>query len=193
MLESSTERKIVHEGNGGMGKTKEPGPAKLFMSLIASEDAIFYRSLEDLRLAFGEVDFTSGRFPFDFTDYYTEEMGSPLFRHFITFERLISIPLLPEIKKTTNRLEEKYSTSAGKRRVNIDPGYLSLAHAILATTKGYTHRPYLKDGIYADLTLIYQNRTFQPLEWTYPDYRQDQIILLFNRFRKKYVEDLKGR
>lgn len=177
----------------GMGKAKEPKPAKLFMSLIASEDTIFNRSLEDLRLDFGAIDFTSERFPFDFTDYYMEEMGSPLFRHFITFGRLISIPLLPEIKQTTNRLEEKYSTPNGKRRVNIDPGYLSLAHAILATTKGYAHRPYLRDGIYADLTLVYQNKTFQPLEWTYPDYRQDQIILLFNQFRKKYVEDLKGR
>jgi hypothetical protein len=75
--------------------------------------------------------------------------------------------------------------------VNIDPGYISLSHAILATTKGYAHRPYLRDGIYADLTLIYRNRSFQPLEWTYPDYRQDQIILLFNQFRKKYMEDLK--
>jgi len=176
-----------------MGKAKEPKPAKLFTSLIASEDTVFNRSLEDLRLVFGEIDFISERFPFDFTDYYTEEMGSPLFRHFITFERLISIPLLPEIKQTTNRLEEKHSAPNGKRRVNIDPGYLSLVHAILATTKGYTHRPYLRDGIYADLTLVYQNKTFQPLEWTYPDYRQDQIILLFNRFRKKYMEDLKGR
>ena len=176
-----------------MGKIKEPKPAKLFMSLIASEDSIFYRSLEDLQLAFGEIDFTSERFPFDFTDYYTEEMGSPLFRYFITFEHLISIPLLPEIKQKTNRLEEKYSTPNGRRRVNIDPGYLSLAHTILATTKGYTHRPYLRDGIYVDLTLVYQNKTFQPLEWTYPDYRQDQIIQLFNRFREKYVEDLKGR
>ena len=176
-----------------MGKTKEPKPAKLFMSLIASEDSVFSRSLEFLQLHFGVIDFTSDRFPFDFTDYYMEEMGSPLFRHFITFERLISIPLLPEIKQKTNRLEEKYSTPNGKRRVNIDPGYLSLAHAILATTKGYVHRPYLRDGIYADIALVYQNKTFQPLEWTYPDYRQDQIIQLFNRFREKYVEDLKGR
>jgi len=163
------------------------------MSLIAAEDVVFNRNLEDLKLDFGEIDFTSERFPFNFTDYYTEEMGGPLFRHLITFERLISIPLLPEIKQTTNRLEEKYSTPDGKRRVNIDPGYLTLAHAILATTKGYAHRPYLRDGIYADLTYLYQNKTFQPLEWTYPDYRQEQIILLFNWFRKKYLEDLKRR
>ena len=80
--------------------------------------------------------------------------------------------MLPEIKLTTNRLEEQWATPEGNRRINIDPGYLCLQHVVLATTKGYTHRPYLRDGIYADLTLIYRDKSFQPLEWTYPDYRQ---------------------
>jgi hypothetical protein len=176
-----------------MGKPKEPKPAKLFMSLIASEEGIFHQGVEDLRLTFGEIDFISERLPFNFTDYYTKEMGTHLFRHFITFEHLISMSLLPDIKLATNRLEEKYAASVRNRRVNIDPGYLSLEHVILATTKGYTHRPYLREGIYADLTLIYRNKCFQPLEWTYPDYRQDEIIGFFNQFRKKYMEDLKGR
>jgi len=144
-------------------------------------------------LTFGAIDFISERFPFHFTDYYTAEMGPHLFRHFITFECLISIPNLPDIKKETNRLEEKYATPVGNRRINIDPGYICLEHVILSTTKGYTHRPYLRDGIYADLTLIYRNKSFKPLEWTYPDYRQEEIIGLFNQFRKNYIEDLKGR
>ena len=176
-----------------MGKVKEPNPAKLFVSLIASVDAILHQGIEDLRIAFGEIDFISERLLFNFTDYYTQEMGGDLFRRFITFESLISIPLLPEIKWTTNRLEEKYSTSVGNRRINMDPGYLCLDHVILATTKGFTHRPYLREGIYADLTFIYRNKSSQPLEWTYPDYRQKDVIRLFNQFRKKYLEDLKGR
>jgi len=176
-----------------MGKPKEPKPAKLFMSLIASEDEFILQGIKDLYLTFGEVDFTSERLPFHFTDYYTKEMGRDLFRRFITFKNLISIPLLPDIKQSTNRLEEKYATPVGNRRLNIDPGYICLEHAILATTKGYAHRPYLRDGIYADLTLIYRNKSFQPLGWTYPDYRREEVIELFNQFRKRYVEDLKGR
>lgn len=176
-----------------MGKPKEPNPAKLFMSLIVSEKGVLSQGMEDLHLNFGEIDSISEKFPFNLTDYYTKEMGPLLFRHFITFERLISVPLLPDIKQTTNRLEEKYASPDGNRRVNIDPGYLCLEHVVLATTKGYTHRPYLRDGIYADLTLIYRKKSFWPLEWTYPDYRQDEIIGLFNQFRKKYAEDLKGR
>ncbi len=176
-----------------MGRPKEPEAAKLFMSLIALESEIFHQGVKDLRSIFGESDALSERLPFDFTDYYTREMGRPLFRRFITFERLISIPSLPDIKQATHRLEEKYAVHSGNRRLNIDPGYICLEHVILATTKGYTHRPYLRDGIYADLTLIYRNKSFQPLEWTYPDYRQEGVITLFNQFRGKYLEDLRGR
>lgn len=176
-----------------MGKPKEPHPAKLFMSLIASDEDILQQVVRDLKSEFGGVDFMSDRFSFDFTDYYTEEMGKDLFRRFITFKELISMSLLPDIKKTTNRLEEKYTTLAENRRINIDPGYLCLEHAILATTKGYTHRAYLRDGIYADLTLIFRNKSYQALEWTYPDYRKPEVITLFNQLRKIYMENLKRR
>ena len=135
----------------------------------------------------------SPRFPFDLTTYYTKEMGTPLFRHFITFEALIPMTSLPDIKHATNRLEKDYGTETGDRRINIDPGYLCLEHVILATTKGYSHRPYLREGIYADLTLVYHDESFRPLEWTYPDYRQAEVISLFNHWRKKYREDLKRR
>jgi len=176
-----------------MGKAKEPEPAKLFMSLITSEEDILQNGMDNLGEIFGEIDYISDVLPFNFTDYYAQEMGNDLFRRFITFASLISRTLLPEIKQRTNHLEEKYSTPVGRRKINIDPGYLCLEHVILATTKGYTHRPYLREGIYADLTLIYRHKSFQPLEWTYPDYRQSEVIGLFNHFRKTYLEGLKRR
>ena len=172
-----------------MGRAREPVPAKLFMSLIVKEDDIFYQGMEELKKDFGEIDFVSEKLPFDFTEYYAQEMGENLFRHFITFEHLVSRDSLPDIKLTTNRLEEKFAGSGGNRRINIDPGYLCQAHVILATTKGYAHRPYLAKGIYADLTFIYRNKSFQPLDWTYPDYRQERTIQLFNQIRKRYLEN----
>lgn len=174
-----------------MGTPREAQPARFFVSLIVSGEEMLQRGEEELRLHLGAINFMSERFPFDFTDYYAEEMGAFLFRHFATFGGLMPIPRLSEIKLTTNRLEEKLSGPDGRRRINIDPGYLCLHHVVLATTKGYTHRPYLRDGIYADLTLIYRNKSFQALEWTYPDYRQPEVIELFNRLRKKYGEDLR--
>ncbi len=178
-------------GVSSMGLPKEPKPSKLFVSLIASGEDVFVRGTEDLHSAFGEMDFMSDRLPFDLTDYYAKEMGDGLFRHFIAFKKLIPMATLPDIKRATNALEQRHATPHGSRRINVDPGYLCLEHVILATTKGYTHRPYLRDGIYADLTLIYRNKSYQALEWTYPDYRQAEIISFFNQLRKRYVEDLK--
>ncbi|MBM4349177.1 MAG: DUF4416 family protein [Deltaproteobacteria bacterium] len=176
-----------------MGRAKEPGPAKLFMSVIGKEDDICCQAMEALKKDFGEIDFVSEKLPFDSTEYYAQEMGKNLFRHFITFAASVSRGSLPDIKLTTNHLEEKFSGPGGNRRINIDPGYLCQAHVVLATTKGYAHRPYLEKGIYADLTLIYRNKSFQPLDWTYPDYRQERTVQLFNQIRKRYLENLKER
>ncbi len=174
-----------------MGRPKEPLPAKLFMSIIAKEDDYFNKGMKELEGTFGEIDFVSERFAFNLTEYYTEEMGKDLFRHFITFKRLIDRSMLPEIKLITNRIENEFANSNGNRRINVDPGYICLEHVILATTKGYSHRPYMRDGIYADLTLIYKNKSFRAMEWTYPDYRQEEIIKLFNLFRSQYLEVLR--
>ncbi len=176
-----------------MGKPRDPLPVKLLMSLITKEENICRQAMEALKGAFGDIDLVSEQFPFHFTEYYTSEMGKNLFRYFITFASLVSPDSLPDIKLATNRLEEKLSDASGNRRINIDPGYLCQAHLILATTKGYAHRPYLSKGIYADLTLIYRNQSFQPLDWTYPDYGQERTIQLFNRIRKQYLETIKER
>lgn len=176
-----------------MGRTKEPLPVKLFMSLITGEEDALQHEMKELQREWGETDFTSERFQFDFTDYYAEEMGENLFRRFVTFKRLIPRNALPEIKVATNRLEERGADPLGRRRINIDPGYLCLEHVVLATTKAYTHRPYIGEGIYADLTLIYKKKSFQALDWTYPDYRRKEVIQLFNGLRGQYSEDLKGK
>ncbi len=169
-----------------------PKPAKLVMSLISSRDEIIMRAVDDLKPLLGEVDLLSNVLPFDFTTYYDEEMGSPLFRRFIAFKELVPRDALADIKMKTNGLEERYSRD-GCRRVNIDPGVLSAENLVLATTKGCAHRPYLRDGIYADLTLIFRNRSFRPLEWTYPDYRQGDVIELMNGLRQGYLLQLKGK
>jgi hypothetical protein len=163
------------------------------MSLITSSDPLIDQGIEDLSGDFGPVDFISERFSFHYTEYYTPEMGSGLFRRFITFENLIPRERLPEIKQRTNRLEARMAKPDGKRQINIDPGYLCMEHVILATTKGYTHRPYLRDGIYADLTLIFRNKSYQPLEWTYPDYREEKVIQLFNQLRRVYLQNLREK
>ena len=175
-----------------MGAPKVPKPAKLVMSLISAQDALMGDAVGDLKAVYGEVDLLTELLSFDFTRYYHGEMGSPLFRRFIAFKELVSPEVLPDIKLETNAIEQRYSRN-GCRRVNIDPGILSIDNLVLATTKGCAHRPYLRDGIYADLTLIFRNRSFRPLEWTYPDYRQGEVIELMNGLRRSYLMQLKGK
>ena len=175
-----------------MGQPKAPKPVKLVMSLIMGSEALFEEVTADLRPLYGEIDFESPWMTFDFTDYYAREMGRKLKRRMITFQRLIQPDTLSMVKGETNRIEQTYA-DRGKRKVNIDPGYVSTHHLILATTKPYTHRPYLRDGIYADLTLIYQKGGFRTLEWTYPDYRRPEMVKMLDQIRRTYLGQIKGR
>ncbi len=173
-----------------MGRIGVPKPVKLIMSVIATDGQLFPEVSEVLAASYGGVDFESDTLPFDCTQYYTPEMGEGLLRRFYTFRPLIPRELLVRIKRETNERETQFA-AAGKRRVNLDPGYISAEHLILATTKGYTHRPYLGEGIYADLTLIYRDGEFRPLEWTYPDYASFQIREILQGIRKRYLQELK--
>ena len=137
---------------------------------------------------FGPVDVVGPRLAFDFTDYYGPEMGQPLFRKVLAFEKLIEQENLADIKVETNRIEQGYLQN-GKRLVNIDPGYLVHERFVLATAKNYTHRIYIGQGIYADLTLIYTKVAFHPLPWTYPDYKEKNMLMFLQRVRNKYIFD----
>jgi len=173
----------------------DPQPAeavKLIASLFSGDGQLIGDALVALSEQYGRADFISAPTSFAYTDYYQKEFGGPLIRRFVAFERLVRPDALPDIKRWTNGLELRLAVE-GRRRVNIDPGYLARAHLILATGKGFTHRPYLRDGIYADLTLMYRDRKFHPLPWTYPDYAGDEVAGMLAGIREKYVLQLKGK
>jgi hypothetical protein len=172
-----------------MSHPQSPKPAKLLISLITGEKALFQPAATHLSERFGEPDMISQWFSFHYTDYYRTEMGSPLFRRMMGFHDLIAQGDLSRIKCTTNEIESLFSHGAG-RRVNIDPGYLLHERFVLATGKNFSHRIYIGRGIYADLTLIYTRGEFQPLAWTYPDYRSEEVIGFLQSARKKYTVDL---
>lgn len=175
-----------------MGNPANPVHVKLITSLICQKEDTFSSVLKEMVSHFGSLDFVSATMPFDFTDYYIEEMGKTLWRRIVGFETLIHPETLSSIKLLTNTLEASLSPDPKQRTVNIDPGYMNRYHVILATTKPAPHRPYLKDGIYADLTLIYQENGFKDLPWTYPDYGSEGIKALLNELRQKYLFQLKS-
>lgn len=174
-----------------MSIPKKPDDVKAIASVFSSHQELIDSAIDDMVSFLGNTDWISPVIPFDRTRYYEREMGWPLYRRFASFERLISPEALVDIKLKTNELEMRYS-EGGKRRVNIDPGYICLERLILATGKNYTHRVYISKGIYADLTLIFKKGTFQPLKWTYPDYAESEIIGYFNELRERYKKQLRG-
>ena len=169
-----------------MSRVRKPEPVKLIMSLLSGDRELMSGTMGDLAAGAGPPDFVSEYIPFTYTDYYADEIGPFLERRLLSFETLIAPDRLPGIKIWTNDLEDGTALN-GKRRINIDPGYLSAFHLILATGKGYAHRPYLRQGIYADLTLLYRDGAFHPLPWTYPDYREEWMHQMLMSIRRKYL------
>jgi len=166
--------------------------AKLFFAILAPE-GLLAAVESSLSAAFGPLDLKSGVFPFSFTEYYEAEMGSGLYRRFVAAEALIAQNILPEIKHRTNQIEGQFSLAGERtlrRRVNLDPGYLTPAKIVLASTKDYAHRIYLDQGVFGDLHLKYEQGVYQPLPWTYPDYRTPEALTFFAELRRLY---LRGR
>ncbi len=170
-----------------MGTIMKVSPVKLITGIIFKDEDLRIEAEKILRKRFGQLDFESEIMDFDYTDHYEKEMGKKLSRKFISFKRLIKPERLAGIKRFTNSLESRFS-SGGRRKINLDPGYLDANKLVLATTKDWGHRIYLRKGIYAEVTLYFQNKTFKSWEWTYPDYRGEAYIRIFNALRKDYLK-----
>lgn len=170
----------------------EPVPVRLFISIIYKKKSHIEECISELIKNFGEVTYQSRKRRFDSTNYYENEMGKNLYRKVISFKELINRDKIVESKIFTCQLEEKYSNKE-KRTINLDPGYIAPEHLILATGKGYYHRPYLGKGVYADLTLVYQENKYITLDWTYPDYKLDYMMEIFTKLRKDYLDQLRNR
>jgi hypothetical protein len=176
-----------------MGQIRSHSPVKLIVGIIAAAPDLLAVVHQRLAGRFGRVDFASDVLPFDYTTYYETEMGKDLKRQFVSFESLIPAEELASAKCFSNGVECKFAKGdSAPRQVNLDPGYISAAKLVLASTKDHAHRIYLQDGIYAEITLKFYRKTFQPWEWTYPDYRTSTYIDIFNHIRHIYMEQLKG-
>ncbi|MCP5055044.1 MAG: DUF4416 family protein [bacterium] len=176
-----------------MGTENKFKKVRFFSGFIYRDRDIYREFKEKLEYRLSPIDMVSDEFTFQFTSYYNDEMGTPLFRQFVSFRELISPEELPITKRFTNRLEIE-SSESGKRRVNIDPGYISDANVILATTKNHYHRVPLAQGIYAHIEyLIKKKNTLTTLEWTYPDFKSQEYMDFFNRLMQQYKQDIRQK
>jgi len=162
-----------------------PKAAALVVSVIYRLEERFEEAALRMASVWGEPERIGGPFPFDRTDYYRPEMGEPLLRRFFVAGRLVPRDALPAVKIAAEEIEQQCSVE-GRRTVNVDPGLLTEENFILATGKNFSHRVYLGNGVFADLTLVYRQGEYRALPWTYPDYASGEIRSFLGQIRERY-------
>ncbi len=173
-----------------MGDIQAPASVLLIVAASSRHEEALAWALAAMEPCFGAVALLSEAFDFIETDYYAATMGPDLKKQFVAFERLIDPGALVDIKRQTNAWEAEYAAlnrHPEPRPLNLDPGYITPAKLVLASTKDHAHRIHLQEGIYAEVTLSYRARRWQPQEWTYPDYRREDYQQFFTACRNRLV------
>ncbi|MBN2103175.1 DUF4416 family protein [bacterium] len=171
-----------------MAPIRKPIPVKLICGVTYAPDISMEKVVQRLEQTFSPVEIKSAVFDFSsFTSYYQDEMGSDLSKLFICFQGLYDPVVLGKSKVKTNEIEDKWS-GKGRRRVNLDPGYITAAKLVLATTKDFAHRIYVGQGIYGDVQYRFRNGRFEPSKWTYPDYETDLAVTFFQNVRQRFIQ-----
>ncbi|MGQ9574640.1 MAG: DUF4416 family protein [Thermoguttaceae bacterium] len=137
--------------------------------------------------AWGPLALESRPFAFNQTDYYEPTMGRGLRKVFLAFAELADPADLAQWKLLTNTWEAEYAATGRHpeaRPLNLDPGYLTLAKLVLASTKDFAHRIYLGRGVFAEITLSYHHHAWQDHQWTLADYRQQAYHEFFSQCRE---------
>jgi hypothetical protein len=169
-------------------------PILLVVAEFARHAAAMEWGRERLEREFGPVGLAGEPYLFTHTSYYESTMGPGLTKRLLAFRDLVAPDCLPDIKRRTNALERELAESAAyeeSRPLNLDPGLLMLGKFLLATTKDQSHRIYLRDGIFAEVTLRFAAGEYEPWPWTYADYREPAVRAFLREARDYYRERLK--
>lgn len=171
-----------------MGAVYEFEKEKLIIGVIYHEKEILDKAMEMLTAEFGPVEAVSEEFSFseEFSTYYDDEIGGEGFRRIYSFKELVDPARQADIKIRTNEIEAEFSTN-GKRRINLDPGFINHGRLMLATTKETGFRVPLKDGIYTELTLFWARGGWQKFPWSYRDYQSERVQKFISEVRHSYL------
>lgn len=168
-------------------------PALLVVAAFSRHADALAWGRQRLEQAYGPVVLASEPFAFTYTSYYESTMGANLLKQLFAFQHLVPPDSLADVKQHTNALELDLAASAifpEERPLNLDPGILVLGKFLLATTKDQSHRVYLRDGIFAEVTLRFQAGAWEPWPWTYADYREPFVREFLLRAREFYRDQL---
>jgi len=170
-----------------MGTVQAHRPVLSISAVISGYADAFAWAREMLTKEWGPIALTSELFEFVETSFYAKSMGEKLRKQFFAFENLIDPVSLPARKLRGNQLEMEYASThdhSVERPLNLDPGYITEAKLVLATTKDRDHRIYLSDGIYGEVTLHFHKGQWCQRPWTYPDYQRADFQSFFSECRE---------
>lgn len=159
-----------------MGEVRQALPVMPVCALFSRHAELLEWAEAQLQRIWGPVALRSRDFPFD-NAYYQRSMGAQLVKRFWAASEPADPARLSDWKLATQQMEHEAAAQVARdepRPLNLDPGYVTEAKLVLATTKDRDHRVYLQQGIYAEVTLSYHHGCWQPSPWTYPDYRQPE-------------------
>jgi len=167
-------------------------PLKFFAGFLFSQRQVLDSAISECVKLWGPVDYQSLVFDFSSsTQYYEDEFGDSIKRIFVSFEKLIQPETLMDIKEASNSIEAGF-IETGKRKINIDPGYMDTNKVVLASCKYDQQKIHLGKGIWADITLLYAKGEFYPLNWTFPDFKKPDYYNCLLKIRDNYKRALKN-
>ncbi len=179
-----------------MAKTRLVEAVIQIVAVITKEgdDAVFDWAIERLRDQWGAIAEIAPPAPFVAGGFYTPQMGQPLRKTLVAFEAPTDPEPLAKWKSQSNQWEfeaaQRFGNDGSPRPLNLDPGYVTQAKWVLATVKDRDHRIYLRDGIFAEVTLNYVGGQWVHHRWTYPDYRTAAVADFASRCRQRLRDHL---
>ena len=177
-----------------MSATRFIEPVVRFCAVITRHDAARQWAISRMADRWGHASIRSAEIPFEAGGYYTPSMGPDLKKSLIAVAGFKDPGGLADWKNETNQWEYEFTESAQyeeSRPLNLDPGYMTQAKLVLATTKDRDHRLYLRDGMFAEVTLTYVGKAWQHHRWTYPSYRTAEVANFASQCRADLRQHLK--
>lgn len=166
--------------------------AKPIVAVLASDVDLLNDAIAQLEKHFGPCDFKGGWHLFTHSNYYEGEMGKDLNRCILSFEKLVPAHEANAFKAWTSKVEEGFS-SEGRRKVNIDPGYVDNLKMVLVSGKCGGHKICTAPGVFVDYLLWY-NKGWQPFPWSFPDFREgtydDELASIRKIFKEQAARAL---
>lgn len=161
-----------------MSKPFLPEKGLLITAVMTNTKNLFVPVLNEFEKKFGGCFLLSPWFEFSHSRYYENEMGKNLKKRFICFKNPINQDSLSYVKNFAYETENRYLAD-NKRKINLDPGILTIEKYVLSTFKNFSHRIYLGNKVFAEVEFGFKNSRPYFFEWTYPDYMQKEVCDFF--------------